>query len=1342
MHESGPPAETFVDQLDWHAFEPEELARMPPLPPGTLPLKLEGARWAHLDFYDDHLLIEIRFLNTDGPDRLYGIHSPEGTSWLDGKSTPIHDTNSAESLILSDDTAHEYVRFFIYFVRGDGGPFVLIESPDQIALGEAGADTARQDDLSERLTKARNAVAEVSPSAEQNEFVGGRWKRNVAVAYDGVLFKSTLEIEPDGLVEMTDDDPIVELEGLMFPKYAALELAEESGPPPPDDQFVPANDLAPTVVDRPVDEETNARIEKALRDAITASRWAFATREEQEAFGDSSRQGRVPISADTLRKLIVDDAVATGGIRIRGAAIRGLLDLQEARRQSGDACNALILRDCDFEGAGQESGTPGIDARHSHLRRLSLIDCTVDGVELSDAVIDGDVELDGITGHGIGGPCWVKARGARVGGSITAARAKLALPWKPETPWPVEHPEIGHRQAHSEGVAQDQVAGAAPQSYWSAIRRPFALDLKGAGIAGDLRLQPSFEASGVNIAGATIAGSLVARGATLSAPAVPEDSVEALDAQGVTIHGRAVFDCDPTRPYDPLFGDHQFRSSGTLSFRGATIGGDFSLAGAWIKPRDVGAVALELTDATLSADLWLRRDEREPDGSDGKDVTHCTVRKMRLIDATFSGSIFIDARLEWFIASGIRADGEVQLSGAVKEAFLTDATIGRDLKIHGPEKVPVERVEASGVSVRGTLRLKGAFAGLCDFTGCQVEGDFALGDELEPLCLHRKPWKEPPKIRLAYATVSGSLRVASQINLSSAFAVDASVDLATAEYAEYGLREAEVSCYPGWRMAEATLVHQRAPRLRRPAVSLGSRPLPSQEKVNLAVVSFLYCANDPGDLLLLDGDLSRIYRFNNDHPTAASPHEPSRLERPSRSSRLSLDTESQVRHYLSVLWTNYGEDRWPYVLREPSISPLTPGGRIYPEPSEKEVELSPAQHPWKADCDVEHGLGLFHVAFLVQRSGELTSWVSEPRDADLGQGNREFYWDPPLRWIRHTHSEEEEVDSDSGAEGADGDRAPAPYPPGLDFRPVDKTASTLPKLQETLKEELRRHLDDRRPTIDLTGLKAGSLSDGDGQHWGLDYGADGMESRLQRWPTLRVALDGFEYARFGGDGQESQRDEHDARHLTPEEMVRHRKAWLRAQYLQDPPTEDEYRPQPYQQLASVLRAAGEHDSADAIAFERLELEKVRLRPAPGSSRWRNVRRWSKQRLLWMPFIQWPIGFGLKPFRAVAVFLAFWLVGVGSLYGFSGQLKLDTSSSSLTPAASAAEIPCGNHVNKWIYPLDVMIPFIDLKQESRCRFAYADSGLIILKGLYALVGWGLVTGVLFTLSGVVRRRLER
>ena len=721
-----------------------------------------------------------------------------------------------------------------------------------------------------------------------------------------MLYKSTLEIEPDGLVVMTDDHPIVELEGLMFPKYAALELAEESGPPTPDDQFVP-NDLAPTVVDRPVDEETNARIEKALRmrSQRVVGRSPRGTNKRRSGFVPARacpNFGRHAEEADRRRCRgdRRDPDPWCGDPRHTRPA--GSPETIRRRLQRPDPPGLRFRR------AGQESGRPGIDARHSHLRRLSLIDCTVEGVELSDAVIDGDLELDGITGHGIGGPCWVKARGA-----VSA---------DPSPPPEQNSPCHGSRRPRGRLNTQKLVIDRLTQRGWPKPRRWAApqkatgrrsaghmRSIRRRGIAGDLRLQPSFKASGVNIAGATIAGSLEAGGATLSAPVVPEDSVEALHAQGVTIHGRAAFDCDPTRPYDPLFGDHQFRSSGTLNFRGATIGGDFSLAGAWIKPRDVGAVALELTDATFSADLWLQRDERERDGSDGEDVTTCTVRTMRLIDATFSGSIFIDARLEWFNASGIRADGQVQLSGAVKEAFLTDATIGRDLEIHGPEKVPVERVEASGVSVRGTLRLKGAFAGLCDFTGCRVEGDFALGEEPEPLCLHRKPWKEPPKIRLASATVSGSLRVASQINLSSAFPVDASVDLATAEYAD--LREAEVSCYPGWRMAEATLVQQRAPRLRRPVVSLGSKPVPSQEKVNLAVVSFLYCANDPSDLLLLDGDQPRIHRFNNDHPTAASPHEPSRLERPSRSSRLSLDTESQVRHYLSVLWTNAGEDRWP-----------------------------------------------------------------------------------------------------------------------------------------------------------------------------------------------------------------------------------------------------------------------------------------------------------------------------------------------------------------------------------------------------------------------------------------------
>jgi hypothetical protein len=68
--------------------------------------------------------------------------------------------------------------------------------------------------------------------------------------------------------------------------------------------------------------------------------------------------------------------------------------------------------------------------------------------------------------------------------------------------------------------------------------------------------------------------------------------------------------------------------------------------------------------------------------------------------------------------------------------------------------------------------------------------------------------------------------------------------------------------------------------------------------------------------------------------------------------------------------------------------------------------------------------------------------------------------------------------------------------------------------------------------------------------------------------------------------------------------------------------------------------------------------------------------------------------------------------------------------------------CGDRVSKWVYPLDVMIPFVDLGQEARCEFSLTSQGWGILVGLYALLGWLLTAGLVLALSSVVRRQFER
>jgi ATP-dependent Zn protease len=179
---------------------------------------------------------------------------------LSGKSLPVHETNDAAPLELTEATVHDYIRFFFYFVRaGDGGAFVVVESPDDIELDAAAI--AAQDgavDLEEataRLTEARNLV---KPLKTQSVDAQGRWVVEATVAYDGALFGTPLAVSADGTIEMLDDDPLAMLEQLVVPEYLALDPVASTEP---------LSELEGDVRDRHVTEAVVAvLLEDAFRD--------------------------------------------------------------------------------------------------------------------------------------------------------------------------------------------------------------------------------------------------------------------------------------------------------------------------------------------------------------------------------------------------------------------------------------------------------------------------------------------------------------------------------------------------------------------------------------------------------------------------------------------------------------------------------------------------------------------------------------------------------------------------------------------------------------------------------------------------------------------------------------------------------------------------------------------------------------------------------------------------------------------------------------------------------------------------------------------------------------------
>ncbi len=206
--------------LRWEPCGPEvgqsvvaQLAR--DLPRFFAGINLVRGRTAELPFYESHVLVELGMSRGDTVQTAFVLRGPEQVVWLNGESSPIHETNDDESLHLTDDTVEPYLRFFLMFLRGDSAAFVLIESPEQLQL----------DGDDEEGCKSLNELRSDVRALTRREGADGGWEFDGSVAYKGTLFNATFAVASNGLVEMIDDDSLGVLEGIRAPKAARLELS-------------------------------------------------------------------------------------------------------------------------------------------------------------------------------------------------------------------------------------------------------------------------------------------------------------------------------------------------------------------------------------------------------------------------------------------------------------------------------------------------------------------------------------------------------------------------------------------------------------------------------------------------------------------------------------------------------------------------------------------------------------------------------------------------------------------------------------------------------------------------------------------------------------------------------------------------------------------------------------------------------------------------------------------------------------------------------------------------------------------------------------------------------------
>ena len=131
-----------------------------------------------------------------------------------------------------------------------------------------------------------------------------------------------------------------------------------------------------------------------------------------------------------------------------------------------------------------------------------------------------------------------------------------------------------------------------------------------------------------------------------------------------------------------------------------------------------------------------------------------------------------------------------------------------------------------------------------------------------------------------------------------------------------------------------------------------------------------------------------------------------------------------------------------------------------------------------------------------------------------------------------------------------------------------------------------------------------------------------------------------------------------------------------------------YLTQPYTQLASVYRAIGQDEQANAVLVARAERigELSPLFSAQG---------------LWYRYLGRLIGYGYEPFRAIKIGVAIVVIGtivfaIGARRNLMAETKLaeQVLSQENEPRLVSATYP---RFNPLVYSLDVFLPFVDLQQ---------------------------------------------
>ncbi|MEZ5815362.1 MAG: hypothetical protein R3E13_11695 [Alphaproteobacteria bacterium] len=188
---------------NWNAVTGEELAgfleQINPID-GKYHVKADTTQvhWRMLPFYDQVALIRVRDPNWTNPKlNVYYLTDQGNLFRLNGTSPPIHEVNAKAPIKVTEENVLDYLRFFCFFVRGEEGPFYV-------------AETMEDPNMPTEMDETTRSVIEgtIRPATFEGVNEQGHYLCDAVVFYSNALFIANFAVQPTGMIEMLDDEPI------------------------------------------------------------------------------------------------------------------------------------------------------------------------------------------------------------------------------------------------------------------------------------------------------------------------------------------------------------------------------------------------------------------------------------------------------------------------------------------------------------------------------------------------------------------------------------------------------------------------------------------------------------------------------------------------------------------------------------------------------------------------------------------------------------------------------------------------------------------------------------------------------------------------------------------------------------------------------------------------------------------------------------------------------------------------------------------------------------------------------------------------------------------------------